>query len=246
MENTESPTCKACGKKFDNKESLNQHFNAKHYEKPKEIVAPKKRSYGKYIFWAALIILIGFIAWSLIPGGSNPTADYTPLLPQAEHAKGNLDSDIIMTEFSDFECPFCGRFFRDTHPQILSEYVDTNEIKFVYKHFPLTQIHNFAMKSAEASECAADQGKFWEMHDILFERQPQLAPRALKQYAEEIGLDTIAFNNCLDSGVMVSRVRADMQEALKLGVRSTPTFFINEQKIEGAQPFSAFEPLLRQ
>jgi|SRR3989344_4429031 len=240
----ERVSCEVCGRKFDAKESLNQHFNAKHREQPKEIITQKK-SYKRYIFYGSVIILLGLIVWVIIPDSFNPDAEYTPITSGGEHFKGDQNASIAMIEFSDFQCPFCAKFYRETYSQIDAEFIKTNKVKFVFKHFPLTQIHNFAFKAAEATECAADQGKFWEYHDILFERSPQLSKGDLKSYAEELGLDTGLFNNCLDSGVMAERVREDIEEATKTGVRSTPTFFIGEQKIEGAQPFSVFELALR-
>lgn len=240
--------CKKCERTFNSKESLNQHFNAKHIEK-KEVIQPKKKTYKKYIIWSVVGIILILIIWwfvaSLSPSSSTSNAQYSILLPEQDHVKGDEDAEKTIIEFSDFECPFCGRFYRDTLPQIQSEFIDTGKVKFIYKHFPIPQIHQFALKAAEASECAADQGKFWEYHDTLFENQPRLSNRNLKSYAAEIGLNTTLFDACLDSGAMAQRVRADLEESRRRGVSSTPTFFIGEQKIEGSQPFSAFELILK-
>ncbi len=148
---------------------------------------------------------------------------------------------VVIEEFSDFECPFCGRAF-PTVEQVLDEYGD--QVEFVYKHFPLTSIHPRAQKAGEASECARDQDMFKEYHDKLYENQRALEVANLKQYAANLGLDTSKFNSCLDSDDKVSIVNNDLQEGRERGVSGTPTFFINGQKLVGAQPFSAFKAVI--
>lgn len=150
---------------------------------------------------------------------------------------------IVIEEFSDFECPFCGRAF-PTVEQVLHEYGD--QVEFVYKHFPLTSIHPRAQKASEASECARDQGMFKEYHDKLFENQRALEISNLKQYAADLGLDTDKFNSCLDDGEKASIVNNDLQEGRQKGVSGTPTFFINGQKLVGAQPYSVFKAAIDQ
>lgn len=125
-----------------------------------------------------------------------------------------------------------------TIKQILEKYPD--DVRLVYKHFPLP-IHANSRKAAEAAECAADQGNFWEYHDKLFENQETLYVPMLKDYAKQTGLNTTQFNACLDSGAMSNRVEQDKKEGESLGVRGTPTFFVNGKLISGAQPFSVFD-----
>ena len=137
---------------------------------------------------------------------------------------GGANASVVVVEFSDFQCPFCKTAVA-TKKQLLNKYGD--KIKFVYKQFPLENIHQNSLQAAEASECAFDQGKFWEYHDILFENQNRLGSDNLKAFAGQIGLDTAKFNQCLDSGVKESIVRADQYEGAKIGVQGTPTFFIN-------------------
>lgn len=151
------------------------------------------------------------------------------------------DAAITIEEFSDFECPFCSRAL-PTINQLKAEYA--GKINIVYKHFPLAQIHPNAAKAAEASECAKDQGKFWEMHDKMFENQKALGVTDLKRYAKELGMDSGKFDSCLDSGVKKSIVDKDQQEGITKGVSGTPTFFINGQKLVGAQPFESFKPVI--
>jgi len=144
---------------------------------------------------------------------------------------------VTIIEFSDFQCPFCGRA-QPTLKQIIQDYGDKVEI--VYKHFPLS-FHQYAQKAAEASECARDQGKFWEYHDILFENQNALDLTSLKKYAKDLNLDTGKFNSCLDNSEKASVVEKDFNEGLARGVDGTPTFFINNEVLVGAQPYSAFK-----
>jgi protein-disulfide isomerase len=184
---------------------------------------------------AILAVLgVGFFLFSSLPS-------YTPSSQTSSNTLGAEDAPVTIIEYSDFECPFCGKFATDTGPLIKSDYVDAGKVKMIYKHFPLTQTHTYAQKAAEASECAAEQGKFWEMHDLLFQNQNTLYITALKKYAADIGLDTALFNSCLDSGAMAERVRADIDEGRRRGVSSTPLFFVNGVKISGAQPYSVFK-----
>jgi len=162
----------------------------------------------------------------------------------ASYVKGNKDAPITIIEFSDFQCPFCERFYSDTLPQIIKNYVDTGKAKFVYKHFPLVSIHSSAQKAAEASECAGEQGKFWEYHNTLFENQQSLDVASLKKYAVQLGLNSNKFNDCLDSGKYESKVNDDLKEGSAAGVTGTPAFFINGQKLVGAQPYESFKPVI--
>jgi protein-disulfide isomerase len=154
-------------------------------------------------------------------------------------AQGPQDAPVTMIEFSDFQCPYCARFQQDTLPQILSNYGD--KIRFVYRDFPLTGLHANAQNAAEASECADDQGKYWEYHDILFQNQAALDVQSLEGYAASLGLDTAAFNDCLTSHKYEQEVNKDLQDGENAGVQGTPSFFINGTLITGAQPYAAFQ-----
>jgi predicted DsbA family dithiol-disulfide isomerase len=148
-------------------------------------------------------------------------------------SRGPDDAPVTIVEFSDFECPFCGALF-PTLKAVEKAYPDT--VRIVYRQFPLTSIHPRAQKAAEASLCAFDQGKFWEMHDSLFENQRDLTVEALKRRAADLQLDVSAFNGCLDSGRQAARVKADMADGATAGVRGTPTLFVNGRIIPGNQP----------
>jgi protein-disulfide isomerase len=155
-------------------------------------------------------------------------------------ARGSKDAPVEIIEFSDFQCPFCQRA-NPTVQRVLSTYGD--RIKFVYRHYPLAN-HPNARPAAEASACAQDQGKFWEYHDRLFANPTKLTDADLKQHAAAIGLDTAAFNTCVDSRAHAAGVEADIAAANELGVTGTPAFFVNGRSLEGAQPFEAFKQVI--
>ena len=147
-------------------------------------------------------------------------------------------------EFSDFQCPFCGRFFEQTLPLIEERYIKTGKVRFVYKDFPLESIHPQALPAASAARCAGEQGKFWDYHDLIFNNQALLSDTNYKQWAEQLGLDMDDFSSCYDSGKYVNDIRADLQEGSRAGVQGTPGFLINGQLVSGAQPFANFEQVI--
>lgn len=158
---------------------------------------------------------------------------------------GDEDATVTLIEFTDYQCPFCARHFTQTVAQIKQEYVDTGKVKYVVRDFPLS-IHPNAPKASEATECADDQDKFWEMHDALFQKQglwssAPNAPELFKQYATELGLDAGDFASCLDSGKHTAEVQKDFADGSSGGVTGTPAFFVNGKKLSGAQPFAAFK-----
>jgi protein-disulfide isomerase len=208
-----------------------------------------------YIFLAVGLLVGsvgGFMAGVSLKGSSpeaqpSPVVSATPTLEVQDVAtegrpqRGADDAPITIVEFTDYECPFCGRYIRDTYPALLSEYGD--RMKYVVRNFPLSSIHPNARKAAEAAECAFDQGRFWEYHDALFQNQGALDVPSLKAYADELGLDVETFSTCLDSGAKREVVAADHRDALAHGVNGTPTFFVNGRMLVGAQQLAAFEAL---
>ena len=136
---------------------------------------------------------------------------------------GNKNAPVTVIEFSDFQCPFCERFYSQTLPLLEQNYISTGKVKLVYRDFPLSSIHPDAQKAAEAAECADEQGKFKEMHDKLFENQNSLSTSSLKSYAAQLGLDAAKFNGCLDSGKYASEVQKDFNDGSAAGVSGTPS-----------------------
>jgi protein-disulfide isomerase len=166
--------------------------------------------------------------------------------------KGAADARVTLVEFTDYQCPFCARHQRGTVPKLLETYVKTGKVKYVVRDFPLESIHPAAVKAAEAPHCAADGGKYWEMHERLFANPKALAPDDLVAHAQALGLDSQAFKGCLDSGKYATRVQQARAEGERAGVRGTPTFFLGLTEpgsdkitavtaIRGAHPYASFE-----
>lgn len=156
-------------------------------------------------------------------------------------AKGPKDAPVKIIEFSDFQCPYCGRLEPEIE-KVLKTY--GNKVRLVYRQFPLTQIHPFAQKAAEASLCAKAQGKFWQMHDAMFANQSALAVNQLKATAKKLGLDTKKFDTCLDSGETAAAVAADEQAGQEAGVNGTPALFVNGRFINGAVPYQQISKVI--
>ena len=156
--------------------------------------------------------------------------------------KGPAAAPVTIFEWSDYECPFCQRA-QDVLQRLQGEFPDT--VRFVFKDFPLRS-HPNALPAALAARCAGAQGRYWEYHDLLFVGQPDLARDHLLGYARRLGLDASAFTDCLDSGRYRDAVLAEQREGREAGVRATPTFFINQRKIEGALPLEEFRDAIKQ
>lgn len=215
------------------------------------------------ILMLVLGLLVGFYGRPFIRAGDPsdessappdviPTADNSAsqqelmkkIVAQTRHFKGDPSAPVTIIEFADFQCPFCGQFFTQTEPQINEQYIQSGKVRLGYFHFAfLGPESNWA---AEAAECASDQDKFWEYHDKLYgsqsgENQGAFNKDNLKKFAEELELDTNAFNECLDSGKYTQLVQDDSNFSSSIGVRSTPTFLINGQAVIGAQPYEIFQ-----
>jgi protein-disulfide isomerase len=161
--------------------------------------------------------------------------------------RGSDKAPVTLVEFSDFRCSFCRKFWQTTLPLLDKKYISTGKVKFIYRHFAV--LGRPSELAAQAAECAGEQGKFWEYHDKLFASAG--SPLAfidgkLKGYATELGLKSEAFNQCLDSGKHLKKVKGETAVATLLGARGTPAFFLNGQLIVGAQPFEVFESLIEE
>lgn len=196
-------------------------------------------------------LAIGYVIGTSIsesPTPSEPQAPTEPTKPAKvsvddDPSKGQADAPVTIIEFSDYQCSFCARFVTQTLSQLEKNYIDTGKVKFVFRDFPLS-FHQHAQKAAEAAECADEQGKYWEYHDLLFEKQSEWSDAGsgkFKDYASQLGLDTQAFNQCLDSGEMAEEVQKDFQDGQSYGVQGTPAFFVDGELISGAQPFETFK-----
>jgi protein-disulfide isomerase len=162
---------------------------------------------------------------------------------QTRHFRGSASALVTIIEFSDFQCPYCGRFAIQTLPEIDEAYIRSGQVRVGFQHFAF--LGDESRWAAEATECAAEQEAFWEYHDLLFssqsgENQGAFTKDKLKNFAQSLGLNADAFNGCLDSGRYAGLVAGETQAAQQLGVRSTPTFLVNGRPVLGAQPFDVF------
>jgi protein-disulfide isomerase len=155
----------------------------------------------------------------------------TPAVSDSDHAQGSPTASITLVEYGDYECPHCGRAYpivKDVQARLGSQ------LRFVFRNFPLANLHPHAQHAAEAAEAAAAQGKFWEMHDLLFENQDSLDDANLKQYASGLDLDTAKFAQDLAGHSYKERVQHDFTSGVRSGVNGTPTFFINGARYDGS------------
>lgn len=170
--------------------------------------------------------------------------------------KGDIDAPITIVEFSDFQCPFCGRWYTNTLSELTENYLDTGKVKLVYRDMPLSTIHPNAQAAHIAAECADEQGKFWDYHDVLFERQSEWNRLSadnfsvkLDEFANSLKLDISSFKSCMSSSEIANEIISDGIEARTYGATGTPTFFVGNQeigfvKLVGAQPYSTFKTLI--
>lgn len=212
------------------------------------MVSVSKESLWKYTsILLGAVVLVGilyFMAGGSVTGNiisGSALGDFnSDDLMDDDAVKGDSDAPVTIVEFSDFQCPFCGKWFLQTYPQIEKEYIDTGKVKMVFRDFPLN-FHQYAQVAGEAAECVRDQGgddAYWEFHDILFTKQAQLSDTNVKAWAKAAGYDV---TDCLAEGTFRQEVLDDLADGQAAGVSGTPGFFINGKLISGAQPFSVFK-----
>ena len=177
------------------------------------------------------------------------SADNDPII-------GDPNAPITIIEFSDFQCPFCARFHIQTLPLILEEYIEQGKVKLVFRDFPIQSIHPNALPASVAAECANEQGKFKEMHDMLFDNQNEWnkqdtvdALSSFSQYATNIQLEQETFDSCLTNGKYIDEIKKDLDDGRDYGVSGTPGFFVGNDQIgyvelKGAQPFESFKKII--
>lgn len=217
----------------------------------------------------AAIALVAVMLWK--SGGiSSGVAAGTPLAPDAvppapvtqltdeqwkkvtdnaPNVIGDANAEVVMVEFTDYQCPFCGQFWSGAYKDIKANYIDTKKIKYISRDLPLS-FHANAHVAAQAARCAGDQNKFWEMHDKLFEKQTEWSelsdpkPR-FEAYAKEIGINSGTLLSCINDGKYKQAVDEDNTLASEVGASGTPTFYINGKQLVGAQPYAEFERELK-
>ena len=214
----------------------------------------------------AMLVASGAVTWMALsrtytpaatgvtePNGEVLEGTLSPELLTTSAVRGMAEAELAIVEFSDYQCPFCGRNARDVYPQLQRDLVDTGKVKYIFLNFPLEQIHPYAFKAAEAAECSRRQGKYWEMHDRLFANQQALGRTDLFRYAEDSGVSPGGFEACLN-GEMESKIKADISLANSFQINSTPTFLFGKilpdgaielrRKLHGAIPYSTFKAVL--
>jgi protein-disulfide isomerase len=194
-----------------------------------------------------LVLIVALFGYYFYKTGGEPLPAPTIEVSQTDHVRGAQGAKVTIVEFGDFQCPACGMY----EPIVQKVMADNKDIaQIVFRHFPLTQIHQNALLSAKAAEAAGEQGKFWEMHDLLYAKQKEWsnvlnARDFMLAYAKELNLNIDKFSADLKSSAIEDKIKAEYQEGMKLDVQGTPTFFVNGVKIENPQSVEAFSALIR-
>lgn len=210
----------------------------------KSVKQRKQQRSQMYLIIAAIVVVIVVGALIVVNNRTQAQVAAPPTLSSSlpaemidRNVKGSPEAKVVVTEFADFECPACGTFSQSTAKALEEEYVKTGLVRFEYKHMPLPQHEPSATNAAWASECAADQGKFWEMHDYLFQEQGKQGQGStftqirLKAMAQALGLDVNKFDQCLSRQEHAQTVQDDVTEARQLRVNSTPTIYVAGQRV---------------
>jgi protein-disulfide isomerase len=188
------------------------------------------------------------------PIPNDPTAVPGSVSISGSPFRGSDSARVAIVEFGDFECPYCGKFWREVYPLLIQNYVTTGRVKYVYRDLPLS-VHPHSFTAALAGRCAGEQERFWEMHDSLFANQARLSETDLLARARPLGLDAVRFEDCFRNRKYVEQLGKDVSDASRMGVRSTPAFLLGviesdgttvtvKTGIKGAQPYPAFQALL--
>jgi protein-disulfide isomerase len=204
---------------------------------------------GKAIASVAFVIvlLFGYYFYAMSQEGGLPVTSAEVTVSDTDHVRGAKDGKVTLVEFGDFQCPACGVY----EPLVRQVTTDNAAVlKVVFRHFPLTQLHQNALLAAKASEAAALQGKFWEMHDMLYDKQDEWskglnARDFVLTYATTLGLNTSKFTQDLDSKAIEDKVLAEYKEGVGLGIQGTPTFFVNGKMIENPQSLKDFDAVIK-
>lgn len=198
---------------------------------------------------------------TLLERQQRPTAQQPPPAPEpekvtlklgAEYTLGRSDAPVVIVEYTDYQCPYCSLFHTGAYPEIRKNFIDTGKVRFIKRDLAL-DFHPNALKAAQAARCAGDQGKFWEMHDVLSANPNSLGPDAYAKYARDIGLDAGAFKGCIESDKYLADIRGSGQGAGTIGINGTPSFVVGTvkgdtldgTKIIGAQPYAVFEEVIK-
>jgi protein-disulfide isomerase len=183
-----------------------------------------------------------------------PKAENLTVKGDAIYVLGKSDAPLTLVEFTDYQCPFCARFETTTFPEIKKNYIDTGKVRLILRDLPLDSLHPFALKAAHSVRCAGDQGKFWEMRDVLFRNQSKLDVDSLAGYAKDLALNVDTFKSCMADDKHLKEIRDEVRYASSLGITGTPTFVLGKavgdsvqgRKIVGALPLEVFEAAINE
>jgi protein-disulfide isomerase len=195
-----------------------------------------------WLLFRATALLPGRTRVRVLLGDSQPLTDlYRDVDPERDHIRGPMEAPVTVVEYGDFECPYCGQ----AEPAMRDLLRGFADVRYVWRHLPLNDVHAHAQLAAEASEAAAAQGAFWEMHDLLLEHQTALGLDDLIRYADRLGLDVDRFANDLRNSVGATNIADDVDSADLSGVSGTPTFFINSHRHYGAYDLATLSAAVR-
>ncbi len=237
--------CEHCNQEFKDNDGLVQHKQAKHQEtvhhSSKSSSSPIVSGKKTYLIILAIFAVI-FVFWFFKsqPNG-NVIVNMTEVIGTGRPELGNPNAPVTIVEFSDFECPYCADFAKQTYPLIKRDYIQTGKVRWIFRNFPLYQSHQNAMQAAEAALCVYEQGNataYFAYHDKLFANAESLTIENLKSWASDKGYN---ISSCLDSHSTRLTVLKDMDDANKAGVQGTPSFFINGKFMAGNLPYVEFK-----
>ena len=257
--------CSFCGEEFDSEKELHRHWDAhedelnshqkdkvkkarrKHKEEKDKKMA-KRKAYAGYGLAALLLLgLVGFVGAQLLGGNGGDATNGISV--ENEPMIGNESAEVTIVEFGDFQCPACSQFEQTTYSRLKEDYIDTGQARFVWKDFPLSQIHPWANQGARTMECVyrQDEEAFWNVKSTLFENQDSLSTSNVQSeiisWAEEDGVDGDAVRSCVNSGSTSSEVQGDYREGIEIGVQGTPTVYINGQRVNW-QDYGAIQNII--
>ena len=219
----------------------------------------------KWMVWTSLvqIVLLMFVVFQLVgldtsnavgaavapladgrDAAPAPSVDMEALLDD-DPVLGDEDAPVTIIEFSDYECPFCARFYQQTIPQLKSQYIDTGKVKLVYRDFPLS-FHPQAIPAAIAANCAGEQGKYYQYHDKVFSNGGAGGKTSVdyERWAQEVGVNVAKWKTCLSDPKQRQEIQKDFTDGQQAGIQGTPGFFVNGQLVSGAQPFEVFQQII--
>ena len=207
-----------------------------------------KTTEGKFVLGLIILIVGLFAYYFYATSGVSTVANKDIVISTTDHVRGKPDAKLTLVEFGDFQCPACAAY----EPLVRQVTADNKDVlKVVFRHFPLTQMHQNALMGAKAAEAAGMQGKFWEMHDMLYDKQKEWslglnARDIIMGYAVTLKLDTKKFSDDLNSKAIEDKILAELKEGTQLDVQGTPTFFLNGRRLENPQSLEAFDKIIRE